>query len=222
MDPLTVLGAVAGTLRLVKEVWDYGQWMQHMYETYTQGDKTLLCIALECKIYGDSIKTIGQWLKRNQKATELTRQMRTIHHAITLVQVAMANVLLDMKRFKNGGDQKVLKDTRLSREKQNLKMFQLFISNKAKLLWFAQTMGLHLVELRSSAATLHLCLSVIELAGNNPTNKDKVPEKLEAKTGKLEKRLMLRHFLTKALEIKRTEIAKHLLAKKHSRRRLEE
>lgn len=43
--------------------------------------------------------------------------------------------------------------------------------------------------------------------GHTPNQKEKAPEKLEDKTGRLEKRLMLRQFLTKALEIKRCEIA---------------
>ena len=43
-------------------------------------------------------------------------------------------------------------------------------------------------------------------AGHTPNQEAKAPEKLEAKTGKLEKRLMLRQFITKALEIKRAEI----------------
>ena len=75
----------------------------------------------------------------------------------------MANVLLDLKKFKSGGKQKVVKDTRISREKENMRLFQQFIMNKAKQQWFAQTMGLHLVELRAHAATLHLTLSVIDL-----------------------------------------------------------
>ena len=40
-----------------------------------------------------------------------------------------------------------------------------------------------------------------------PEQKETTPEKLEVKTGKLEKRLLLRQFITKALEIKRIELA---------------
>ena len=40
-----------------------------------------------------------------------------------------------------------------------------------------------------------------------PEQKEKTPEHLEVKTGKLEKRLLLRQFITKALEIRRIEIA---------------
>lgn len=47
----------------------------------------------------------------------------------------------------------------------------------------------------------------ISRAGNSPNQKEKEPEKLDDKTGRLEKRLMLRQFLTKALDIKRAEIA---------------
>ena len=43
--------------------------------------------------------------------------------------------------------------------------------------------------------------------GHTPEQKEKVPEKLEDKTGKLEKRLLLRHCITKALAIKRAEIS---------------
>lgn len=43
--------------------------------------------------------------------------------------------------------------------------------------------------------------------GHTPNQKEKAPEKLEDKTGRLEKRLMLRQFITKALEIKRGEVA---------------
>lgn len=163
MDPITVLAAVGTTLKIVKEVWQGAQWMQRIYETYTEGDKTLQSLALECNIYGESIKAIGQWLRKNQGATGLTRQMRTTHNAITLIQVSMANVLLDMRRFQTGGNQKLVKDTRISREKQNLKMFQQFIMNKAKQQWFAETMTIHLREVRAHAATLHLTLGVIEL-----------------------------------------------------------
>ncbi|KAL9127321.1 MAG: hypothetical protein Q9217_003783 [Psora testacea] len=206
MDPITVLAAAATTLKIVKEVWDGLQWMQRIYETYTEGDKLLQSIALECNIYGESIKTIGLWLKNNQAATGLTRQMRTTHSAITLVQVSMANVLLDLKRFQGNGDQLSMKDKKISKEKMNIKLFQQFIMNKAKQQWFQETMRIHLVELRAHAATLHLTLGVIELTRHTPEHKEKTPEKLEAKTGKLEKRLLLRQFITKALEIKRAEI----------------
>ena len=163
MDPFSVLVAVGTTLKVVKEVWKGLQWMQHVYETHTEGDRTLQSMALECSIYAESIKSIGYWLKRNQNATGLTRQIRTTHNAITLVQVSMVNVLLDMKKFEVSGKQKQVKDTRLSREKQNLKLFQQFITNKAKLQWFEQTMKLHLTEVRAHAATLHMTLSVIDL-----------------------------------------------------------
>ena len=121
MDAITVLAAVGTTLQMVKDVWDGLQWMQRIYETYTDGDKSLQSIALECSIYGESIKTIGQWLKRNQAATGLTRQMRTTHNAITLVQVSMANVLLDMKKCQGGENQRSTKDTRIARKKQIVK-----------------------------------------------------------------------------------------------------
>ena len=158
-----MLVGVGTTLKVIKEVWDGLQWMQRIYETYTEGDKSLQSIALECSIYGESIKTIGQWLKRNQTATGLTRQLRTTNNAITLVQVSMANVLLDLKKFKSGDNQRNTNDTRISREKQNIKLFQQFIMNRAKQQWFAETMRLHLIELRAHAATLHLTLGVIEL-----------------------------------------------------------
>ena len=66
----------------MKEIWEGLQWMQGIYETYSDGDKTLQSMALECNIYGDSIKAIGQWLKKNQGAKGLTRQMRTTHNAV--------------------------------------------------------------------------------------------------------------------------------------------
>ena len=163
MDPITVLAAVGTTLKIVKDIWEGLQWMQRIYETYTEGDKTLQSIALECNIYGESIKTIGQWLKKNQAATGLTRQMRTTHNAITLVQVSMANVRLDLRRFKDSGDQTSVKDTKVSKEKANIRIFQQFAMNKVKLQWFQETMRIHLVELRAHAATLHLTLGVIEL-----------------------------------------------------------
>lgn len=43
--------------------------------------------------------------------------------------------------------------------------------------------------------------------GHTPEQKDNMPDNLEDKTGKLEKRLLLRQFITKALEIKRIEVA---------------
>ena len=163
MDPLTVLAAVGTTLKIVKEVWGGLQWMQRVYETTTGGDRLLQSIALECNIYRESIKTIGQWLKMNQATTGLARQMRTTHNAITLVKVSMANVLLDLKKFQDTGDQTSMKDQKISKEKLNIKMFQQFIISQAKLHWFQQTMKIHLVELRAHAATLHLTLGVIDL-----------------------------------------------------------
>ena len=77
MDPITILGAVGTTLKIVKEVCQGLQWMQRVYESTKRGDKILQLIALECNIYGDSIKTIGQWLKKNKDMTGLKRQMRT-------------------------------------------------------------------------------------------------------------------------------------------------
>ncbi|KAL9007814.1 MAG: hypothetical protein Q9173_006995 [Seirophora scorigena] len=207
MDPFTILGAVVSALLTTKEVWETLQWMQKIYEIYTDGDKFLQSIALECFIYGESIKAIGHWLKSNQSATTLTRQMRITHNAISLVQVSMASVLRDLNRFKDSADVKSTKDTRFSKQKQDIKLFQQFVKNKAKHQWFSETMGLHLIELRAHAATLHLTLGVIELAGNSPNHEEKEPENLEAKTGNLEKRLMLRQFLVKALYIKRSEIA---------------
>ena len=163
MDPVSILSVVGVTLQLLKVVWGGLQWMQRVYETLSNGDKSLQSIALECNIYGESIKTIGQWLKRNRNATGLTRQMRTTHNAITLVQVSMMNLKLDMEKFQSVGNKKTLKDTRLTREKQNIKMFKDFLMNKAKQQWFSETMRLHVVELRAHAATLHLTLGVIDL-----------------------------------------------------------
>lgn len=158
-----MLTAVGSTLFAVKEVWEFAQWMQEIYETYTEGDKFLQQIALECFIYGESIKTIGHWLKKNENSKTLTRQMRITHNAIILVQVSMENVSRDLQKFKDGVHEKSAKTTKLAKRKQDMKLFQQFIANKAKQQWFAQTMKLHLVELRAHTATLHLTLGVIEL-----------------------------------------------------------
>ncbi|KAK0515443.1 hypothetical protein JMJ35_001477 [Cladonia borealis] len=216
MDPITILGAVGTTLKIVKEICEGLQWMQRVYENMTNGNKILQSIALECNIYGESIKAIGQWLKNNKNATGLKRQMRTTQNAITLVQCSMANLLLDLKKCQETGDKSSVK--KLSKDKLNIKMFQQFILNAAKQQWFQETMKIHLVELRAHAATLHLTLGVIELTGSTPEDKGKTPnkleneteeledKKLEDKTKKLERRLLLRKFITKALEIKRAEI----------------
>ena len=163
MDPITILGAVGTTLKIVKEVCEGLQWMQRVYENITHGDKILQSIALECNIYGESVKTIGQWLKKNKDAVGLKRQMRTTHNAITLVQVSMANLLLDLKKVQESGDNLTLKDKKISKEKLNFKVFQQFIINGAKQQWFQETMKIHLNELRAHASTLHLTLTVIEL-----------------------------------------------------------
>ena len=208
MEVIALLKIVGTTLKIVKEIWEGAQWMQRVHETYCNGDKTLQSIALECNIYGESIKAIGQWLKRNQAEKDLLRQMRTTYNALTLVQVSMANVLLDLKKFKAKGSSKsTTKDTRLAREKENILMFKHFMMNKAKQQWFADIMRGHLTELRAHAAILHMCLGVIELAGVTTNRKAAAPEKLEARTGNLERRLLLRHFIRKALEIKRNETA---------------
>ena len=90
--------------------------MQKVYGTYAGVDKYLQSMALECHIYGELIKAIGEWLERNQAATSLKRQMRTTHHVITLVRNSMANVLLDMKKYQHNPTQKSSKDTKLSRQ----------------------------------------------------------------------------------------------------------
>lgn len=164
MDPVSVLLGLGTTLKVVKEVWETMQWMHGIYETQTEGDKTLQKVALECNIYGESIKTIGYWLKRNQKAKNIARQMRTTHNAITLVQVSMQNVLLDLKKFRSDDDQKFIgKGQSLSSRKLQAKIFTQLLLNHAKLQWFQETMKSHLGEMRAHAAILHLTLGVIDL-----------------------------------------------------------
>jgi len=163
MDPISILAAVGTTLKIVKELCNSLRWMQRVYENVTHGDKILHSIALECNIYGDSIKTIGQWLKKNKDETGLKRQMRTTHNAITLVKVSLANLLLDLKRVQESGDKPIAKDQKSSKDKSNLKIFQTFMVSAAKQQWFQETMRIHLTELRAHAATLHLTLGVIDL-----------------------------------------------------------
>ena len=164
MDPVSVLVGLGTTLKVVKEVWETAQWMHRIYETQTGGDKTLQRVALECNIYGESIKTIGYWLKKNQKAKNLVRQMRTTNNAITLVQVSMQNVLLDLKRFRSDGEQKFIgKGQSLTNRKVQAKIFAQLLMNHAKLQWFQETMKSHLGEMRAHAAILHLTLGVIDL-----------------------------------------------------------
>ena len=124
MDPITILAAVGTTLKIVKELCQGLRWMQRVYENVTHGDKILQSIALECNIYGDSIKTIGQWLKKNKDETGLKRQMRTTHSAITLVKVSLANLLLDLRRVQESGEKANAKDLKTSKEKTNIKIFQ--------------------------------------------------------------------------------------------------
>lgn len=163
MDPLSILGIVGVTLKTVKELCDGLRWMQRIYESVTNGDKTLQSIALECNIYGDSIKAIGQWLKINKDATGLKRQMRTTHNAITLLQVSLRSLLLDLRKTQESADKPSVKDQNISKEKYYFKLFQQFLINTAKQQWFSQTMRMHLVDLRAHAATLHLTLGVIKL-----------------------------------------------------------
>ena len=83
--------------------------------------------------------------------------------AITLVQVSLANLLLDLKRVQQSGDGTSAKDQKLSKEKSNFRAFQISMLNTAKQQWFQETMKIHLTELRAHAATLHLTLGVIDL-----------------------------------------------------------
>ena len=163
MDPITVLAAVGTTLKIVKEVCEGLQWMQRVWESVTHGDKTLQQISLECNIYGDSIKSVGQWLKKNRDATGLKRQMRTTQNAVTLVECSMNNLLNDLKRFQQTGDKSAPKNQKMAKDKLNVKTFQLFIGAMAKQQWFKETMRIHLVELRAHTSTLQLTLDVINL-----------------------------------------------------------
>ncbi|MCJ1286827.1 hypothetical protein MMC26_006173 [Xylographa opegraphella] len=196
MDPITILGAVATALKLVKSVCEIIQWMQQVNDRLKNSSRILKMIYLECNIYGDSIKSIGAWLKENQSTKGLQKQLRTTHNAITLVKVSMLNLQRDLETIGNG------------QEKLTIKSFKNCI--KVRHQWFEQTMKSHLTELRCHSQTLQLTLQVIQLTKPSelsPAEAQKAPEKLEQKTRSLEKRLLLRHFLTKALEIRRAEIA---------------
>ncbi|MCJ1383478.1 Ankyrin repeat domain-containing protein 44 [Xylographa soralifera] len=196
MDPITILGGVATALKLVKSVCEIIQWMQRVNDSLKNSSRILKMIYLECNIYGDSIKSIGEWLKENQSMKGLQKQLRTTHNAITLVKVSMANLQRDLETIGSG------------QEKLTIKSFKNCI--KVRHQWFEQTMKIHLTELRCHSQTLQLTLQVIQLTKPSElplAQAQKAPEKLEQKTRSLEKRLLLRHFLTKALEIRRAEIA---------------
>ena len=166
MDPVSVLLGLGTALKVVREVGQIMQRMHRDYETHTGGDKTLQRMALECNIYGECIKTIGYWLKRNQKAKNLARQMRTTHNAITLVRDSMQNVLLDLKRFRSDDDQNFIGNGQsLSSMKLQPKIFIQLLMKHAKLQLFRETMKSHLGDMRAHAAILHLTLGVIELYG---------------------------------------------------------
>ena len=83
--------------------------------------------------------------------------------AITLVQVSLANLLLDLKKVQQSGDKKPAEDLKISKEKLSLRAFQACMLDTAKQQWFRDTMRIHLAELRAHAATLHLTLGVIDL-----------------------------------------------------------
>ena len=149
MDPITILGAVAATLQIVKEVCHTIQWMQRVYDGFKKSDRTLKMILLECNIYGDSIKTVGEWLKEQRAAKGLQKQMRTTKHAITLVRVSMGSLQRDLQKIGDG------------KEKLTIKSFTKCI--KVRHQWFEETMKIHLTELRCHSQTLQLTLQVIQL-----------------------------------------------------------
>ena len=149
MDPITILSAVGASLKLIRTVCETIQWMQRVADSLKNSSRTLKMIYLECKIYGDSIKSIGEWLKENQSAQGLQKQLRTTHNAITLVKVSMANLQRDLETIGNG------------QEKLTIKSFKNCI--KVRHQWFEQTMKTHLTELRCHSQTLQLTLQVIQL-----------------------------------------------------------
>jgi hypothetical protein len=149
MDPITILGAVGATLKIVKEVCQTIQWMQRVYDSIKNSDRTLKMILLECNIYGDSIKTIGEWLRDHKATKGLQRQMRTTNHAITLVRGSMGALQKDMQKIGNG------------EQKLSIKSFKNCINVRHQ--WFEQTMKIHLTELRCHSQTLQLTLQVIQL-----------------------------------------------------------
>ena len=120
-----------------------------MYEGYKNSDRTLKMILLECHIYGDSVKTIGEWLKDNQTSKELQKQMRTTSHAIKLVRGSMATIQHDLEKIGDG-------ERGLS-----IKSFKKCIEVRHQ--WFERTMKIHLTELRCHSQTLQLTLQVIQL-----------------------------------------------------------
>ena len=149
MDPISILGGVFGALELIKRVCDTIQWMRSVSDSLQNTSRTLKLILLECNIYGDSIKSIGEWLKENRSTKGLQKQLRTTHNAITLVKVSMANLQRDLESVGSG------------QEKLNIKSFKVCI--KARYLWFEATMRTHLTELRCHSSTLQLTLQVIQL-----------------------------------------------------------
>ena len=209
MEALTILGSIGKTLKVIKDTTETIKWMQEVYENYFNKERTMKLIVLECMIYANSIESIEKWIKDNAESHTQRMPILNTKAAIELVQHSIMTLESDLKKAVNGDDGLSIKVFRHTLEVQGQ--------------YFVERMKTHLTELRHTIVTLNLTLSVIQLwvippfavrymlvlTVGRPQNQKphpKTPERQDSKTKTLEKRLLLRCFLTRALEIKRDEI----------------
>ena len=144
-----MLSGIGTTLKAIKDTAETIKWMQGVYESYQNSDKTLQLILIECSIYADSIKAIGKWIEENVESQALRKQINATNNALTLVRTSMLTLQTDLEKIVSGND-------RLS--------IKIFRNNlEVKWQWFVETMRNHLTELRHHSGILQLTLQVIQL-----------------------------------------------------------
>ena len=144
-----MLSGISTALKAIKDTAETIKWMQGVYESYQNSDKTLHLILIECGVYADSIKAIGLWIEEHHESQVLRKQINSTNNAIVLVKISMLTLQGDLEKIMNGSDRLTIKIFR-----NNLEV---------KWQWFVETMKNHLTELRHHSGILQLALQVIQL-----------------------------------------------------------
>ena len=144
-----MLSGISTALKAIKDTAETIKWMQGVYESYQNSDKTLHLILIECGVYADSIKAIGTWIEEHHESQVLRKQINSTNNAIVLVKISMLTLQGDLEKIMIGSDRLTIKIFR-----NNLEV---------KWQWFVETMKNHLTELRHHSGILQLALQVIQL-----------------------------------------------------------
>ena len=144
-----MLGTISKTLKAIKDTTETIKWMQDVYESYFNKERTMQLIVFECMIYANSIESIEKWIGENSESHAQQMPILNTKAAIELVQHSIVTLESDLKKAVNGDDG------------ISIKLFKRTLEVQGQ--YFVERMKTHLTELRHTTVTLNLTLSVIQL-----------------------------------------------------------